>query len=141
MRIRIFARGKMGRGPEADLIARYIKRIPWPVEIFERPDAGGPPLPAADGHMRTILLDERGSDVDSAALAAQIGRWRDDGIKELRFCIGGADGFDEGERAGADRLIAFGRMTWPHMLARVMLVEQLWRAASILAGHPYHRAG
>ncbi|MEQ1510177.1 MAG: 23S rRNA (pseudouridine(1915)-N(3))-methyltransferase RlmH [Sphingopyxis sp.] len=141
MRIRIFARGKMGRGPEADLIARYIRRIPWPVEIVERADVGGPPLPAADGQVRTILLDERGSDVDSSAFAAQIGRWRDDGVKELRFCIGAADGFDEAERANADRLIAFGQMTWPHMLARAMLVEQLWRAASILAGHPYHRAG
>ncbi|MEQ1724999.1 MAG: 23S rRNA (pseudouridine(1915)-N(3))-methyltransferase RlmH [Sphingopyxis sp.] len=141
MRIRLYVRGKIGRGPEAELVERYIKRIPWPIDIIERPDTGGPPLPAADNHVRTILLDERGSDVDSAALAAQIGRWRDDGVKELRFCIGAADGFDDDERAEADRLIAFGRMTWPHMMARAMLAEQLWRAASILAGHPYHRAG
>lgn len=141
MRIRLYVRGKMGRGPEAELVERYIKRIAWPVEIIERPDTGGPPLPAADNHVRTILLDERGSDVTSIALAEQIGRWRDDGVKELRFCIGAADGFDEAERAEADRLIAFGRMTWPHMMARAMLAEQLWRAASILAGHPYHRAG
>ncbi|MEQ1687597.1 MAG: 23S rRNA (pseudouridine(1915)-N(3))-methyltransferase RlmH, partial [Sphingopyxis sp.] len=79
--------------------------------------------------------------VTSIALAEQIGRWHDDGVKELRFCIGAADGFDDSERAEADRLIAFGRMTWPHMMARAMLAEQLWRAASILARHPYHRAG
>ena len=141
MRIRLFVRGRMGRGPEADLIERYRKRIPWPIDIIERPDSGGAPLPPADGQTRTILLDERGKDVDSATFAGHIGQWRDNGVRELRFCIGAADGFDDAERAAADLLHAFGRMTWPHMMARVMLVEQLWRAASILSGHPYHRSG
>lgn len=141
MRIRLYVRGKIGRSAEAELVDRYIKRLPWPVEVIERPDSGGTPIPAADNHVRTILLDERGSTLTSRDFADQIGRWRDDGVRELRFCIGAADGFDDMERENADRLIAFGAMTWPHMLARVMLAEQLWRAASILSGHPYHREG
>jgi 23S rRNA (pseudouridine1915-N3)-methyltransferase len=141
VRIRLFVRGKIGNSPEAELVARYVKRIPWDVSITEWPDTGGPGFPATDGGTRTILLDERGEQMDSAAFAARIGRWRDDGVRELRFGIGAADGFSDADRADADLLIAFGRMTWPHMLARAMLAEQLWRAASILAGHPYHRAG
>ena len=141
MRIRLFVRGRIGRDPEAAIVDRYLKRLPWDVRVTEWPDRGGPGLPPPDGGTRTILLDERGEQMDSAALAARIGRWRDDGVRELRFAIGAADGFDDAERAGADLLIAFGRMTWPHMLARAMLAEQLWRAYSILSGHPYHRAG
>jgi 23S rRNA (pseudouridine1915-N3)-methyltransferase len=88
-----------------------------------------------------VLLDERGQHLSSEAFAALLGRWRDDGIRETRFLIGAADGHGDAIRATADLLIAFGPMTWPHMLARAMLAEQLWRATSILAGHPYHRAG
>lgn len=139
MRIRIHARGRIGRCPEQELVDRYLKRIGWPVEVIERPERGGPPLPPGDGKVRTILLDERGTLLSSQQFAEQIGRWRDDGVRELRFCIGGADGFDDDERSAADRLIAFGPMTWPHMMARAMLAEQLWRASSILSGHPYHR--
>lgn len=139
MKIRLFVRGRIGRDPEAAIVQRYVKRVPWDIEIIEWPDRGGPGLPPADGSVRTILLDERGKDVDSAAFAARIGTWRDDGVRELRFCIGAADGFDDDERGRADLLICFGRMTWPHMLARAMLAEQLWRAHSILSNHPYHR--
>lgn len=141
MRIRLFVRGRIGQSPEAELVQRYLKRVPWDVDVTEWPDKGGPGFPPADGQVRTILLDERGKDMDSAAFASRIGTWRDDGVRELRFGIGAADGFDEATRASADLLIAFGRMTWPHMMARAMLAEQLWRAASILSGHPYHRAG
>lgn len=141
MRIRLFVRGRIGRDPEGDIVQRYLKRLPWDVEVTEWPDRGGPGLPLADGSVRTILLDERGQQLDSAGFADRIGRWRDDGVRELRFAIGAADGFDDVARAQADLLIAFGAMTWPHMLARAMLAEQLWRAASILANHPYHRAG
>ncbi len=141
MRIRLFVRGRIGRSAEGDLVDRYLKRLPWPVEVTEWPDRGGPGLPPADGQTRTILLDEKGRTLDSPAFAAQIGRWRDDGVRELRFAIGAADGFDDADRAGADLLLAFGTITWQHLLARAMLAEQLWRAASILAGHPYHRAG
>ena len=141
MRIRLFARGRIGRSAEAELVDRYVKRVPWPVEIIEWPDRGGPGLPDAEGGARTILLDERGQTMDSQAFATRIGSWRDDGVRELRFAIGAADGFDDADRAKADLLLAFGAMTWPHMMARAMLAEQLWRAASILSGHPYHRAG
>lgn len=141
MRIRMIVRGRIGRSPEAELVDRYVKRIPWPVEIVERPDAGGPPLPPGDGQSRTVLLDERGKQLDSMAFADVLGRWRDDGVREIRFAIGAADGFSDAERDNADLLIAFGKMTWPHMMARAMLAEQLWRAASILSGHPYHRQG
>ena len=73
--------------------------------------------------------------------ATQLGRWRDDGVRETRFLLGAADGFDDAQRAQADLLLAFGKATWPHLMARAMLAEQLWRASSILAGHPYHREG
>lgn len=141
MRIRLFVRGRIGRTAEAELVDRYCARLPWDVQITEWPDKGGPGFPPADGAVRTILLDERGKTLDSIAFADRIGQWRDTGVRELRFAIGAADGFSDADRAVADLLLAFGPMTWPHMLARVMLAEQLWRAASILAGHPYHRAG
>jgi 23S rRNA (pseudouridine1915-N3)-methyltransferase len=86
-------------------------------------------------------LDEKGEQLGSLALAQRLERWRDAGKREARFMIGGADGFDDGARTSADLLIAFGRATWPHLLARAMLAEQLWRATSILANHPYHREG
>ncbi|MCX7676129.1 MAG: 23S rRNA (pseudouridine(1915)-N(3))-methyltransferase RlmH, partial [Alteraurantiacibacter sp.] len=86
-------------------------------------------------------LDERGQDLSSAELAALLGKWRDGGVRECRFVLGAADGHSPAERNQADLLLAFGRATWPHLLARAMLMEQLFRATSILAGHPYHRAG
>jgi 23S rRNA (pseudouridine1915-N3)-methyltransferase len=141
MRIRLFVRGRIGQSPEGEMVQRYLKRLPWDVQVTEWPDKGGPGFPPADGSVRTILLDERGKQLGSEEFAARIGQWRDSGVRELRFAIGAADGFDDADRASADLLIAFGNMTWPHMMARAMLAEQLWRAASILAGHPYHRAG
>jgi 23S rRNA (pseudouridine1915-N3)-methyltransferase len=86
------------------------------------------------------LLDERGRQLSSEEFAAILGRWRDDGVREVRFEIGAADGHGDEGRAGADLLIAFGAMTWPHLMARAMLAEQLYRATAILSGHPYHRA-
>ena len=82
-----------------------------------------------------------GKQLTSEELAALIGRWRDDGVREARFMIGAADGHDDAARTGADLLLAFGAATWPHLMVRAMLAEQLYRATSILAGHPYHRAG
>ena len=87
------------------------------------------------------MLDERGKPLASSALAEQLGRWRDDGVREVRFLIGAADGHDQEMRESADLLLGFGAATWPHLLARAMLAEQLFRATSILAGHPYHREG
>jgi len=140
MRLHVIARGKIGRSPEAELVARYEKRISWPLRLTELPDKGGS-IPEPQTPFRTVLLDERGKQLASAELAELLGRWRDDGIRETRFLIGAADGHGEGERAQADLLLGFGAATWPHLLARAMLMEQLFRATSILAGHPYHRAG
>ena len=140
MKLHIIARGKIGRSPEADLVDRYAKRITWPFKITELPETGGvvpPPLTPS----RDVLLDERGQQLSSEAFAAFLGRWRDDGVREVRFIIGAADGHGDAFRDSADLLIGFGAMTWPHLLARAMLAEQLWRATSILAGHPYHRSG
>jgi len=137
--LHVIARGKIGRSPEAELVARYARRIAWDFRVTELPDRGGAiPAPAATP-IRTVVLDERGEQLKSTAFAALLGRWRDDGMREARFLIGAADGHDVALRGEADLLLAFGAATWPHMLARAMLVEQLWRATSILSGHPYHR--
>jgi 23S rRNA (pseudouridine1915-N3)-methyltransferase len=140
MRLHIVARGKIGRSPEAELVDRYLKRISWPTKITELPDRGGT-IPAAERNNRTILLDEKGEHLSSTQFAELLGRWRDDGVSEVRFCLGAADGFDDADRASADILIAYGKATWPHLMARAMLAEQLYRATSILANHPYHREG
>lgn len=121
------------------MVERYLKRIAWPVKLTELAERGATPAPAANGV--TILLDEKGEALGSVEFAKKLEAWRDGGRREARFLIGGADGFGEGERAGADLLLAFGRATWPHLLARAMLAEQLFRATSLLANHPYHREG
>ena len=136
----MIARGKIGRSPESELVERYAKRLSWPLKLTELPESGGVPSPPL-APSREILLDERGSLLSSEAFAALLGGWRDDGVREARFHLGAADGHGETARSRADLLLAFGPMTWPHLLARAMLMEQLWRATSILAGHPYHRAG
>ena len=140
MLLHIVARGRIGRGPEAELVQRYLKRIAWPTRITELPESGGRLPPPADNCF-TVLLDEKGEALGSADFARRLERWRDEGRREARFLIGGADGFSDGDRASADLLLSFGRATWPHRLARAMLAEQLWRATSILANHPYHREG
>ena len=140
MRLHVIARGKIGRSPEAELIDRYAKRITWPFKQTELPDVGGT-VPVAPPQSREVLLDERGKLMSSEEFAALLGRWRDEGVRETRFLIGAADGHGDAAREKADLLLAFGPMTWPHILVRPLLVEQLWRATSILAGHPYHRSG
>lgn len=140
MLLHIVARGKIGRSPEGDLVARYLKRISWPTKVTELPDSGGnEPAPAANAV--TVVLDERGKALSSTDLATRLERWRDAGKREARFVIGAADGHDEARRASADLLLSFGAATWPHLLVRAMLAEQLFRATSILANHPYHRDG
>ncbi|KQU61921.1 50S rRNA methyltransferase [Sphingomonas sp. Leaf339] len=140
MLLHIVARGRIARSPEGELVDRYMKRIAWPTRITELPDTGGrEPVAVAQG--KRILLDEKGEVMGSMAFAERLGRWRDDGVREARFLLGAADGFDEPARAEADLLLSFGRATWPHLLARAMLAEQLFRATSILANHPYHREG
>ena len=140
MLLHVIARGKIGRSPEAELFERYARRISWPLRYNELPETGGR-LPEPQSPCRTVLLDERGDQMPSEQFARILGRWRDTGVREARFLVGAADGHGDEARAGADLLIAFGAMTWPHLMARAMLAKQLWRATSILAGHPYHRAG
>ena len=140
MLLHIVARGKIGRSPEAELVERYLKRIQWPTKVTELPDRGGN-LPAQPANSVTIVLDERGEALSSAALASRLERWRDGGKREARFLIGAADGHDEEQRGQADLLLSFGPATWPHLLVRAMIAEQLFRATSILANHPYHREG
>ena len=130
----------MGRCAEADLIDRYAKRLTWPFAITELPDIGGKP-PALPPASVIVALDETGEQLGSATLARKLEIWRDTGKRECRFLIGAADGLSAEDRASATLLLSFGRATWPHMLARAMLVEQLFRATSIVAGHPYHREG
>ena len=140
MLLHIVARGKIGRSPEADLVERYLKRIAWPTKLTELPERGGKTPDQASGGV-TVVLDERGEALSSMQLAKTLERWRDGGKREARFLIGAADGHDEAQRASADLLLSFGPATWPHLLVRAMLAEQLFRATSILAGHPYHREG
>jgi 23S rRNA (pseudouridine1915-N3)-methyltransferase len=140
MLLHIIARGKIGRSPEGELVERYLKRIAWPIRLTELPESGGKIPPAAENGV-TILLDEKGEQLPSMQFARKLEAWRDGGKREARFLIGGADGFGDEEREQADLLLAFGKATWPHLLARTMLAEQLFRATSILANHPYHREG
>jgi 23S rRNA (pseudouridine1915-N3)-methyltransferase len=138
--LHIVARGKIGRSPEAELVERYLKRIAWPTNITELPDRGGK-LPAMPPSSVSIVLDERGQSFSSMELAKMLEAWRDGGKREVRFLIGAADGHDEAQRGTADLLLSYGPATWPHLLVRAMLAEQLFRATSILANHPYHREG
>ena len=139
MLLHIVARGKIGRSPEAELVDRYLKRISWPTKLTELGErAPSPPTPPG---AVTVLLDEKGKPLSSMELARSLEQWRDRGTREARFVLGAADGNSDAEREAADLLLSFGAATWPHLLARAMLAEQLFRATSILANHPYHREG
>lgn len=138
LKLHIIARGRIGRGPEAELAERYLGRIAWQTAVTELGDTA--PFPPAPPRSVRVVLDERGTALASAAFADRLGRWREEGIREAQFLLGAADGHDGETRARADLLLSFGAWTWPHLLARAMLAEQLYRAVSILSGHPYHRA-
>ena len=122
------------------MVDRYLARTRWPTSVTELPERGGP-VPAPVGRTVTLGLSEEGQDWRSSDWAERLGSWRDDGVAELRVRIGAADGLSPAERAEATQLVSFGRATWPHLLVRAMLAEQLYRATTILAGHPYHRDG
>ncbi|WP_260482639.1 23S rRNA (pseudouridine(1915)-N(3))-methyltransferase RlmH [Sphingomicrobium flavum] len=143
MQLHIVARGKIGRSPEAELVDRYLERIAWKTKITELPDEGGNMPPSGEGVAapRTVVLDEKGKALSSVKFAQILGRWRDEGVREARFLIGAADGHTQDVIDDADLLLSFGPATWPHMLCRAMLAEQLFRATAILSGHPYHREG
>jgi 23S rRNA (pseudouridine1915-N3)-methyltransferase len=156
MRVHICAVGRLRTGPERDLIDDYLKRFDrtgralglGPVQIHEVEDKKGGGMAAEAALLDRVIpkgamictLDERGKLITSPDFAQTMGRWRDGGCSDLAFIIGGADGIDPQLRARADFSLSFGKMVWPHMLVRVMLSEQLYRAASILSGSPYHRA-
>lgn len=141
----------MRSGPQLDLIKTYSRRCSWPMETVEvvsgiadeaarKRDETARLLSAVPANALVVATDERGRDLDSAAFARLLGDWRDEGQRDIAFLIGGADGLDDTARRRARLVLAFGRMTWPHELARVLLAEQIYRASTILAGHPYHRA-
>jgi 23S rRNA (pseudouridine1915-N3)-methyltransferase len=138
--LHIVARGKIGRSSEAELVDRYVRRIAWPTRLTELPERGGK-IPEPLGNAVSVVLDERGSALSSAAFARTLDGWRDGGKREVRFHIGAADGHGDELRGSADLLLSFGPATWPHLMVRAMLAEQLFRAVSILANHPYHREG
>lgn len=156
MRVTICAVGRLRKGPEKDLIDDYTTRFDrtgralglGPLTITEVDDRKGGGMAgeavllsrALPSNAKVITLDERGKLMSSPEFAKTLAHIRDDGTGDLAFLIGGADGLDPGLRARADQSLSFGKMVWPHMLARTMLCEQLYRAASILAGAPYHRA-
>jgi len=147
--------GRLRKGPEAALIEDYLTRFDrigrnmglGPASVIEVEDkkGGGKPAEAAllakalPDNATLVVLDERGKLLTSPEFATKLADWRDQGQANLAFMIGGADGLDASLLASADLKLSFGKMVWPHMLARVMLTEQLYRAASILSGAPYHR--
>jgi 23S rRNA (pseudouridine1915-N3)-methyltransferase len=137
--LHIVARGKIGRSPESELVERYVKRIAWPTKLTELSDRA--PLPPLPPSSISVLLDGRGHALSSMDLAHKLEQWRDSGKREARFVIGAAEGHAEKELVAADLLLSFGPATWPHLLVRAMLAEQLFRATSVLANHPYHREG
>jgi 23S rRNA (pseudouridine1915-N3)-methyltransferase len=157
LRLTILAVGRLRGGPEAELVADYLARFDrvarplglGPARVVEVEDrrGGGPAAEAAlitaaiPKGARLVALDERGDMADSPGFAALLRRTADAGIRDLAFAIGGADGLDPAFRDAADLRLSLGRLVWPHLLARVMLCEQLYRGASILAGTPYHRGG
>lgn len=150
MDISILAVGRLKAGPETALIADYAKRLPWPVQIIEveeRRPITGPKRQAREADLLlaaipakawVVALDERGKSLTSREFAEFLMKQRDM-AQAVAFIIGGADGLDQRVRDRAGSLIALGPMTWPHALARVLLMEQIYRAHAIMTGHPYHK--
>ena len=136
---------------ERDLLNNFSERIrpkPSVIEVEEKRNLSGGELKAREGELlisalpggaKVIALDEKGKSLSSRELATLLGSWGDEGVRETAFVIGGADGLDGSVRKKADLTISLGAMTWPHMMVRGMVAEQIYRAQSILSGHPYHR--
>lgn len=160
MKILVVSVGRLKQGPERELAERYAARFTdmgrklgfQSLEIREIPESrardAASRIAEEAGAIKALLpdksvvvtLDERGDSMDSVTFARQLGRWRDEQVTNNVFIIGGADGLSPELRRMASLSLAFGRATWPHQMVRVMLLEQIYRAATILAGHPYHRA-
>lgn len=151
MKITLLCVGTLRAGPERDLFEQYCTRLSWPFQVREVicRKAGSPAqikdwegellCQAIESDSVPIGLDEHGKSFSSPEFARFIEKYRDEGVKSLTFIIGGADGLSDVVRKKCQYLISFGRMTWPHLLVRGMLAEQLYRAQQILIGHPYHR--
>ncbi len=153
MRVIIASIGRFREGPEKQLWLHYALRIPWKIDLKEielkkeLPPAkrveeeGRLLLEACDKAQKRVLLDERGRDLASAEFAKKLQDWQVQGQADIAFLIGGADGVSPGLRKQADLMLSFGRVSWPHLLMRALLAEQLYRAHTLMTGHPYHRAG
>jgi 23S rRNA (pseudouridine1915-N3)-methyltransferase len=158
MRLSIAAIGRMKQGPERELVSRYLERAvasgrPLAMAGFDVIELGESRAGSASARKLeeakqlgsalpqgvVVALDERGKLINSQALAERIARWRDDGKAAVSFVIGGADGLSPDFVSSADLVLSFSPLTWPHQLVRIMLAEQLYRATTILSGHPYHR--
>lgn len=152
MKITLVAVGRLRAGPERSLADHFTGRLTaWNVtlrEVEEKRRLEGEALKRAEGELilsaipdgaLLVALDERGTSPTSRAFAKRISDWQDDGIADLAFAIGGADGLSDAVRSKASMVMCFGAMTWPHFVVRGLLFEQLYRAQQIIAGHPYHR--
>ncbi len=151
MKILIAAIGKAKiSSPQQQLYLDYVKRIPWKIECREfdiknsdavqrKTKEAEALLSACSGYEYIIALDEKGADLSSREFSQNLGNWQKQGISSFAFIIGGADGLDESITKKARLVWSFGRVTWPHMLVRALLAEQLYRAHSVISGHPYHR--
>ncbi len=156
MQVTIISVGRMKNGPEKQQIETYLGRCPWPVTIIEveekRPIKGlqrraregdlilkAIPLKSGQKNTHIIALDERGKSLRSTGFAQLIQDRQNAGVSNLVFLIGGADGYDQKIKGRADSLLRLSDMTWPHMMVRVMLSEQIYRASCIISGHPYHK--
>ena len=151
MRLVVASVGKFRGGPLQEMYADYENRLPWPIELKEVEEKK--PLKGEKRKTREaellmgaipdgailIALDESGKSMTSPEFAKMLGQYADDGLQNLAFLIGGADGHSQTTLDKADRLLSLGPMTWPHLMVRGLLAEQLYRASSILANHPYHR--
>jgi 23S rRNA (pseudouridine1915-N3)-methyltransferase len=150
--LHVVAVGRLKSGPQADLVRHYAERLTWPLsirEVEERRKLSPAELKEREGALllsavppgaTIVALDEHGAALTSDTFAQRLQRWRGDGVGDLAFLIGGADGLSAAVREKAGLRLSLGAMTWPHLLVRGMLLEQLYRAQQILAGHPYHRA-
>jgi len=153
MRILIAAIGRFRNGPEYDLYQNYVKRLHWPIDLKEFETKQKLSMPARKKVEENLLikiipktavvvvLDETGTNLSSVSLAKTMGAWQTDGHSTVAFLIGGPDGVTDALRQRADLLLSLGAATWPHLLVRPLLAEQLYRAETILKGHPYHKRG
>ena len=152
MHVTIAAVGKLKAAePEQQLITEFSRRLPWKVtfrEVVSRKNLPDEQLKQAEATLllesipsgaKVIALDERGKIFSSPEFSSKLQGWQDEGVRDMAFLIGGAAGHGTAVRERADLLLSFGKMTWPHMLVRVMLIEQLYRAHTLQIGHPYHK--